>query len=455
MKSNQKRWQFVSRIFSVMLLTVLFSVVVTTPAAAGTFIEGGPDATVEEGEVVDDDLFIAGNDVLVAGVVEGDLFAVGEDVVISGEVLGNVYAAGQTVTVSGEIEGALFLGGYSLTLEDGADIGRNVYFGGFSMAADPESMIGRSIYGGGYQLILNGEVGRDVTAGLAALEINGPVAGDVFVDIGEPTDQDATEYMDYWMPGMPAVDMIDPGYTIDEDMIAGGIDIEVIPVETHSSGIVVDGENVEVDVPDVDVDVNPGWFLFQHLRRRTGEFVGLLLVGALLLWLGKDLFMKVHDEVKANAGKDSLWGLLVYFLYIPVLMTLFLVLLTLVILISFLTFGSLTGEMIGLSMLTFFGTTTVFGLLTGLVTKAVVGYLVGRWLLGKMTSMSYESFWHHFAALAMGVFLYEVLRAVPVFGWFVMVAVVLIGTGAIFVLVRDAFTKNTPPAEVEVEVVEA
>jgi hypothetical protein len=439
MKSKQKKWQIASRIFSVLLLTVMFSLVVTTPAAAGTYVEGDPDATIEEGQVVADDLFIGGDDVLIAGVVEGDLFAAGENIVISGEVQGNVFAAGQTVTVSGEIDGALMLAGYELTLEDGADIGRNVYFGGFSLSASSESVIGRSIYGGGYQLILDGEVVRDVTAGLAALEINGPVGGDVTVDIGEPTD-DSTPMFEYWMPGMPSVDLIDPGYQIDEDMVEGVVDVEVTPIDT--------------DVEAPDVEVNPAWLLAQWMRRRAGEFIALMLVGALIFWLGRDLFLKAHAEVQSNGGMDILWGLLVYFLYIPVLVLLFIVLLTLVLTLGFLTLGSLFGEMAALSTLTFFGVTTLFGIVTGLVAKVLVGYLVGRWLLSKMTKMSYESFWHHFAALALGVFLFEILVAIPVFGWFVKAVVVLIGTGAIFVLVRNALTKSAPPAEAEVVAVE-
>ncbi|HKJ26544.1 MAG TPA: hypothetical protein VJ965_02810, partial [Anaerolineales bacterium] len=311
-------------------------------------------------------------------------------------------------------------------------------------AASPESTIGRSIYGGGYQLILDGEVLRDVTAGLAALEISGPVGGDVYVDIGEPTDDNATDYFDYWMPGMPSVDVIDPGYRIDEAMVDGVVDIDVTPVHT----------DVRIDAPDVDVD--PTWFVAQWVRRHIGEFVALLLVGALLLWLGKDLFLKAHNEVKGNGGMDLLWGLLVFFLYIPVLMLIFIVLLTVVITFSFLTLGSLFGELAGLSALVFFGFTTLFGILTSLVAKALVGYLVGRWLLGKMTKMTYETFWHHFAALALGVFLYSLLATIPVFGWFVKVVVVLIGTGAFFVLAKNALRKEvTPDAAVEVEVVEA
>ena len=55
---------------------------------------------------------------------------------------------------------------------------------------------------------------------------------------------------------------------------------------------------------------------------------------------------------------------------------------------------------------------------------------------------TYEDYWHHFAALAVGLFLYELLRVIPFFGWIVQAVVVLIGTGAFFVLIRNALRKS-------------
>lgn len=417
--------------FVAFALTLAVALAITPAAHAGEYIEGEPDATLEAGEVVEDDLFIAGEDVLVAGIVEGDLFAGGMTVTITGEVRGNVYAGAQLVVVSGQIDGALMTGGYSVVLEEGAEIGRNVYVGAFSFEAAPESVIGRSIYGGAYQVILDGEVVRDVTTGSAALQISGSVGGDVLAEVGEDTGQ--TDYMyQYWSPGVPRVEMIDPGYEIEEGAVAGNVDVSVTPMETHT----------DVDFPEVEID--PSYLAFRSLRMRTGEFIGLLLVGALLLWLSKGLLMKVVDEIRSNAGADTLWGLLVFFLYIPVVFTLFVVLAMVVVLFSILTLGSLTGELIAVSSLGFIGLTTAFSLLAGLVTKIAVSYLVGRWLLGKLTQLSFEGYWHHIAALASGLFLYELLRAIPLFGWLVQAVVVVIGIGAIFVLVRNALRKDSP-----------
>lgn len=420
-------------------LTLLLAVTVTPTAHAGEFIEGKPDAVLEEGETVEDDLFIGGDSVLVAGTVEGDLFAAGNDVVISGEVYGNVFTAGQNITISGTIDGALMIAGYDLTLTENAVITHNVYFGGFSLEAMTDSLVQRSIYGGGYQLILDGTVARDVTAGLGALKVNGPVGGDLNVEIGEPS-SDSEWLVDNWMKDMPVIKVLDPGYVVEESLVEGDLNIKVTPVETN------------VNVPEIKID--PAQLILGYLRRRAGEFIALMLVGMIVLWLMKDTLLKAVDEVKSNAGKDSLWGLLVYFLYVPVVFTLFVVLTLLIIMVSLLTLGSLTGEVIAISSFSFFGLLTLFGMLASLGTKIVVGYLVGRWLLSKISNLSYENYWHHVGALALGVFLYEVLRAIPLAGFVIMLVVVVIGTGAFFVLLKNALQKKSSSAG-EVEVVPA
>jgi hypothetical protein len=240
---------------------------------------------------------------------------------------------------------------------------------------------------------------------------------------------------------MPSIKLLDPGYDVDETLIDGDLNIKVTPVDTN------------VDIPDITID--PGYLALQHFRRRAGEFIALMLVGMLALWLMKDTLLRAVEEVKSNAGMDTVWGLLVYLLYVPVLFVLFLLLLMLTIMVSLLTLGSLTGEMITLSGFSFFGLTSLFGILTGLVTKVVIGYLVGRWLLEKTSQLSFDSYWHHTGALALGVFLYEVLRAIPVAGFVVMLVVVVIGTGAFFVMIKNALQKKTPTPPSESEIVPA
>ncbi|MEJ2759058.1 MAG: hypothetical protein P8046_11305, partial [Anaerolineales bacterium] len=68
MKTQTKRWAKASRLLAVFAVTLLFALTMTPTVHAGEYIEGEPDAVLDEGEVVEDDLFIGGEDVLVAGV---------------------------------------------------------------------------------------------------------------------------------------------------------------------------------------------------------------------------------------------------------------------------------------------------------------------------------------------------------------------------------------------------
>lgn len=430
MNAFLKQWTKGARWIPVVLVVVILSLTIVPSAQAGEFVEGDPDATVGEGEIIEDDLFIAGQTVRVEGMVEGDLFAAGETVIISGVVEGNLFAAANEILFSGEVYGSAHVAGYAITLEDGAFIGHNLYLGAFSLLAENQSTIDRSVYVGAYQVVLNGEVGRDVTAGVAAFEVNGYVNGDVTVDIGEP-DPDVAVDPSYWQPwmfGAPVqVDVVEPGFRVDDDAVGG----EVIHRRVRYNA------NFDVDVPDIQID--PALFVVNRAIKGVGEFMSLLIIGAAGLFLGREWFEKSVAQVRTQAAANTGWGLAVIALYIPVVLLALAGLIVLTLFFGFLTLGNLAGEILSIGGLFLGGFTALFGLLVGLVTKTVVGYVVGYWVLSGLMNVSVESNWAHFGALALGVFLYEVLRALPGLGLVVMVAVVLIGTGAIFSVVRNRF----------------
>ena len=66
-----------------------------TPALAAD-IRQGTVLTVPAGEVVRDDLYLAGSEIHVLGTVDGDLVVAGSAIVVSGVVNGDVIAAGSS-----------------------------------------------------------------------------------------------------------------------------------------------------------------------------------------------------------------------------------------------------------------------------------------------------------------------------------------------------------------------
>ena len=434
---NTKRCTAV-KIISVLAVLFVLAFAFSAPAFAGIEIEGDPDITIEADEVFEDDVFLAGEDILVEGTIIGDLFAVGETITITGTVEGNVVATGTVVSISGMVDGTVLIGGYSAVIEPGAVISRNVYFGGFNLELQEEALIERSLYAGGYQMLLSGQVDRNVVAGAGAFAADGTIAGDLVLEVGDPNSQ--VPNVQFGEPiNMYEVEMLEPGLYLEDDVVRGDVDYRFsymyMDIDT----------DFDIDVERFTEDVM-SFFVTEHLRRRVGDFVTILLLGALVLYLTKGWLIKAVDEIKANALRDTGAGLLVFLLYLPVVFVLFVVLGLVVALGSFLTFGTFAGELIAFTGIGFTGVLAAFGLLVTYGTKIVFSYLVGRWILDKGSQVNFESYWHHFGALALGAFLYEVLRIVPFFGWLLAVILAIIATGAFFFVLRDNFRKQ--PVEV-------
>ncbi len=89
------------------------------PAAAYAAEFQGADVYVlPAGEVVEEDLFVTGREIVIAGTVQGDLFAAGSTILVQGEVQGSAYLAGYVVALQdGVVHGDLFSSSYNLILD--------------------------------------------------------------------------------------------------------------------------------------------------------------------------------------------------------------------------------------------------------------------------------------------------------------------------------------------------
>lgn len=416
-------------LLSLLLVTGLLIILVTAPVEATDF-RSGDRIVIGADEVVDDDLFVAGDSIEINGTVKGDLFAVGREVIVNGDVEGSIFMAGQILEANGEA-GSLYAAGYSLSLGPVAELARNLHFNGFSLTTEAESSIGRSLYANGYQVILNGDVANDVVANSGALEINGAVGGDVSAEVASA---DATAPPDFggFFPG--SVPVVSPGLRLGDDAR-------------------VEGELDVTETSDVDVDVSPSLAgsllvgnLTRRLSQRTGEFIALLIVGVSLL----AIWPNVVQRSQARAGEKPITNagigcalVVVFMVAVPLVCVAVLALATLA---GAITFGQLFGAILSLGWALLAVVVVVFLIVLFLVAKVVVSFLVGRWILDRLFPERNPGFWTDFASLALGAFIYELLRFIPILGWLISVVVILVGMGAIFVVLRDTFR---PPIDKE------
>lgn len=441
------------------LLVAALAFGLAAPVAATEFIED-TNIVIGEDEVIEDDLFLAGESIEMNGTVQGDLFAFGQLVEINGTVEGNliaagsnvringivhgtVFGAGSEVLVAGEVGGSLFSGGFQGALLDGASVAGSVYFGGYSFDSEVETSIERNLYMGGYQLLVAGSVGKDVNAGLGAFELTGTVGDDVRVEYGISEDGAPPPQAFYGVPITRALPNVAPGVDVEAGTIGG----EFEAVES-----VYDTPEVNVDVPSAEQMREAGRAAFfagalNRIRERVGEFIGLLIVAALVLWLAREPFMAAYDQLKAQPLPSFAWGLgsLVAFPFF--LLMLIFIAIALAIFVSFVTLGELTGLTLALSGTAIGSFVLIVTILAYLVGKVLVGYVVGQWLLGQVAPSVLDNRYGPFWAILLGVFLFELLRAVPLFGWMLGLVVVSFGFGAVVSLLYARYRASRMPVE--------
>lgn len=461
---NRRVWGIVQALLAMVMLVVgLFFGV--GGARAVEIVEGG---TIPAGQTIEDDVFIGADNVLVEGDVTGDLFAVGGNIRINGTVGGSLFAAGQTISVNGEVQGSTYLAGSAANLGGSSQVGRNVYFAGYSMEAQPGSQVQRDLLTTGYQALIAGSVERNVLATVAALEISGAIGGNVRADVSAPG---ATGFMFVAPPGAPA--NIPTGIRVTEGASIGGQLIYVSP-EPQEDAIRAEPEEgivFRTPVPSPGQVARRdgrgiGFLVLRWIVARLRELVTLLLLGALLLWLVPRWLYRAADALQAQPLLALGWGFLVWLLgYILAGIAAFLIVL-LAILLGIITLGGLAFAVLGIGFSLLGLAFTIFWLAVAYLSKVVVAYLIGRWIVDGLSrreeprivpvtppgepgaeiappreqrprSVAQDGW-----SLVVGVVIYVLLRAIPILGWLIGAVVTLFGLGALFMAVRDGWRER-------------
>ena len=222
MKPNR----FFSKRGAIILLGLLLAVLI--PLASVQAAEFPKNPVIGKDEVIDDDVFLSGEAVIMDGTIAGTLFASAGTVTINGKVAGdailagnrvvisdqaeiggNVFVGASEISIAGKVNGSVFGGASTMTLASGGTVARNLFYGGFSLAAEPGTTVQKDLNAAGYQVMLAGEVSRDINVGAAAVELNGIVGRNATLDVAEPGTQP------YYGPMPPGITrMINPGLRI-------------------------------------------------------------------------------------------------------------------------------------------------------------------------------------------------------------------------------------------------
>ena len=416
---NSKVWQWILvAVLAAMLLLVVGG------SALASDIRNGDSITIGTGEVIDDDLILFGNTIVVNGTVNGDLIAFGNSVTLNGIVNGSALLGGETLNVTGQVKGSLYGGGAAMYLRPTAVVERNMMFGGYQFQTDPGSLIVRDLSMGGAQAILSGKVGRDLKFGGQALELNGQIGRNVSADVAEPNQ--SLMPMSYG-PNLPPA--IASGLRVGRDAKIGGQLSYVSTVDQGNEILATPGGGVVFKAQPITEQVQPSNFTYEWLFNRVRDFITVLLIGLVALWLIRPWVTTAVMHAQTKPLGAAGWGFLMLIAGYALAFVLFVAIVLVGILLGMTTLGGLSLATFGIG---FAGATLFVTVFTAVVvwgTKVIVSMLIGKLILERFAKEYADNV---IATFVLGLLLFEIVAAIPWLGVVATFVAILLGLGAIW-----------------------
>lgn len=356
------------------------------PAAAAVW-RSGDIVTIPATETIQDDLYVAGGRVEVLGRITGDLVVAGGNVVVRGPVEGDVIAAGGEVRLEGRVGQSVRAVGGSLELRNGVAGDLVAAAGRLTTAGDLVAK-GDAMLAGG-ELVLGGQLGRSLRAGGGTIRLNGEVAG--------PASLTAPEVR-----------------VASGAVVAGPLEVVTRTVEPLAAGATVRGPLTRRTLTEATSGSGFGGWLFGFLMALTA--------GITLLWLLPEAADRSGEAAARTPGWRMLAGVL-----------------------------ALIGAPLAaaLAMVTVVGIPLGLILLAGYFVALYLAQLVVAWTAGRrlfeLGQARVVGFGPRVGALALGLLLVYLVRAIPLLGPLATFVVVVWGLGTIATLLYERLRARHAP----------
>ena len=390
------------------LAVILVLALLTLFTATGAFAfdaRSGDTVIVPSGEVVDDDLYIAAGTIIIDGTINGDVWAAARSITVNGTVSGSVHAAGETVNVNGDVGQSVRAGGNNLRIS--GNVNRDIIVGANEVEIDGPIGVGGDLIFGANNVSVNTLIQGDIKGGGAGVTIRNGVEGNV----------------ELWIDSLTIL----PSANIQGDLTynsENAADIQsgaqILGSITHN--LVTKEERFSMS----DRFFTPGFGI-------VGYVVGFLMAfvaGVVLIFLAPSRLTSVVESIRTKPGASVGWGAIAL---IATPIAAVIVLITVVgIPVSLITLA-LLGIAIYLSQIP-------------------VGLLIGKWIIGYFSKVEGEAIM--VGALALGLVILRLLGIIPFAGFFISLATILFGLGAIVVSVWRGRAGAQPEPAVTTSAVE-
>jgi len=424
----------INKILSVFSLVALLTLTLATPALAFDGREG-QIVVIKADEVISDDLYVSAQEFTLEGTVKGDLFVAGETITINGVVEGDLVAVGQSVVINGAVTHAVRVGAAAVRIGDAANIGGDLLVGGASLETQAGSVIDGDLLFGGGQALLEGNSTGDAMIATGALEIKGTIQGNVTAEVGDVSSAGAGPSMYMGNTGI-SVPSVQPGLTVSDNAKIGGSFTYTQNKDIDFPSGVVSGEVTRKEPvvtpaqPEPTTAQKAMTWSFELLR----TMITLILFGLLLGWLVPSFMKALMDKIQTQPASSLGWGMVAYAAFFFALFFILTIMILGAIVFGIITLGGVSGTIFWLGFLLLFALIVGFVLVTAFLTKIVVAWQGGRWLLGRFNPALAD---HKIWPLVLGVIILALLVEIPFAGFLIGLTVLFVGLGTLWLWGRD------------------
>jgi len=367
------------------LIVTLLMIFTAVPVLAFD-TRSGATVTIPSGEVVNDDLYVAAETITISGTINGDLWAAGSTITVNGVVNGSIMAAGRTVNINGDISHAVRAAGETINI-NGNVSGDVMVAGGDVNVASTAKIGGDLLFGAGIARI-DGLIEGDIKGGGSEVTISNGVKGNIALKVESLTI-------------LPTANIQgDLTYTCEEEA-----DIQ--------SGAQIGGMTTH-NLPEVkEKRAKPFPFvLFSGIGGKVTGFLMALIAGLVIILLAPRRLTSIAESIRSRPGASAGWGALILFVT-PIA--------------AIIVCITIIGIPVGLIALALWGIAIYLA-------QIPVGLFIGRWIIGRFRGVEGKAIM--VGALALGLVILKLLRLIPYLGFFIGLAVILFGLGAVVVSER-------------------
>ena len=424
----------------VWIVIVLIVILAIARGAGARDVIQGDDCVIQANQTYESNLIAMCRNFVLNGSVDGDLFLVAFTAEINGEVEGNIYVLGGQLDLRDRVGRDVIFAGPVLRVHPTTvfeDTRSSVISASLSTEIADNVEIPGSILSASYQLIMAGDVGREISFLGSALTIDGTVAGDIDATVGDPNSSDPSQLQTLLVPFRFESELIPPGLIVTTNGSVGGLLTYTSATEGNIEGSLEQPAvfNEIITAPNftqinVDEESNAAW-VTTYLTRVLREFISLAIIGVIGVFLiPRPLQLPLH-QLRHRPVSSLGIGLLTFILSFAV----WLVVLLLILLAVFLFLALRLGDLAIISLMTLgllnVGGAGAFYFVAIYVSRIIVCLYIGRFLVRVALGDDGTTRMLYFNLLA-GVAVFAALAYLPFIGGPLNALALALGLGAIF-----------------------